>query len=207
MMCTRVGVLALVLLATLTSGSCRIFRRSAKQPPAAPAPKPAATMPAPKPPPAAEPSKEAEVVPPPELPPGQPQLTQQPPIEMPKPRPPFEPRRRARAAPRPAPEPAEAAAEPPKPAAPAPGPQLQQILTPDQQRECIEAIDQSLAQAHRTLAIFSSRRPTRDQATSLARIRTFIRQAEEARRTDLLTARALAERAGVLAQDLLKSIQ
>lgn len=142
---------------------------------------------------------------PPSLPPGQPVPTPQPPpVQTATPRPP-ETRRRARAAPKPAaPEP-EPVAEAAKPAAPLP--QLQQILTPEQQRECNEVINQSLARAQRTLAAFDGRRVTREQATSIARIRTFIQQAEQARKTDLLTARALAERADVLARDLLKSVQ
>jgi len=203
-----IRVFAVVL--ALAAGSCRLLHRTPKQSPASAPPKPVATAPAPEPsPPPEQAPKPAEqvLVPPPSLPPGQPASAPQPPPVQTATPPPPETRRRARAAPKPAapvsePEPV---AEAPKPAAPLP--QLQQILTPEQQRECNEVINQSLSRAQRTLVAFDGRRVTREQETSIARIRTFIQQAEQARKTDLLTARALAERADVLARDLLKSVQ
>jgi hypothetical protein len=47
----------------------------------------------------------------------------------------------------------------------------------------------------------------RDQKTYLARIRAFIDQTKEARKTDLFRAKTLSERASVLAEDLLHSVQ
>ncbi|MEK7408772.1 MAG: hypothetical protein AAB225_27215 [Acidobacteriota bacterium] len=199
----RVGLAVVVLSMALASSSCRLFRRGAKQTPPPP-PKPAVTAPV-APPPSTTP-KEAPplILPPPDLPPGEPKISQPPVIQLPQPRPPA-PRRRKRPVPKPVPAPVpEPVVEAPKPPTPMQVPQLQQILSPEQQRECNEAIDQSLARAQAALARFNGRRLTDDQAAAVARVRTFILQAEQARKTDLLTARALAERADVLAQDLLK---
>ena len=202
------GLYFLALALALAAPSCRLFHRTPRPPPASPPPKPAVFAPAPQPVPqpeqAPKPAEEALTAPP-ALPPGQPALDQQPPLpQTPAPQPPGT-RRGARAPARPAaPESAaDTVAEAPKPAPPLP--RLQQILTPEQQRQCNEIINQSLARAQRILAAFEGRRGTPEQSTSILRIRTFMQQAEHARKTDLLTARALAERADVLAQDLLKS--
>jgi hypothetical protein len=55
--------------------------------------------------------------------------------------------------------------------------------------------------------VFRRRQPTPEQLTSITRIRAFLAQARQLRSTDLLTARALAERAAVLAEDLLKTLR
>jgi hypothetical protein len=46
-----------------------------------------------------------------------------------------------------------------------------------------------------------------EQKVYLDRVRAFIQQANEARKTDLFRAKNLAERASVLADDLYRSVQ
>jgi len=197
------GGLALALLLALAGEGCRWFRRTPKTPAATPSPPVSAPAP---PPPAAAPAPPPEIAPPPQLPPGQPQIGARPPVEPPKPAPPPRVRRRVRPAARPAPEPApEPQSEAPKP--PPPLPQLQQILTSEQEREANQAIDQSSARVQRALAAFQGRTLTSEQATAIARIRALLQQARQMRKTDLLAAQALAERAAVLADDLLKTLR
>jgi hypothetical protein len=198
---SRALVVALALALAASSSSCRLFRKSAK------------AAPAPPPPPAASktstgPPKPAEAPPPPELPPGKPSLEQQ--LPVPAPRLPAPPQkrgsRRLPAKPAPAPPPA----PPPEPApepAPPPVPELGQILTPQQQQEYNQAIDRSIYRAQRNLAAWGGRRLNPEQTLAVERIKTFIQQALEARKTDLLRAKSLAERADVLAEDLLRSLQ
>lgn len=195
-------VLALTMV--VNAGGCRWFRRAPKPPP--PAPTQPATAPTPEPP-EAKPPPEPELGPPPQLPAGQPQIAPPPRLETPLPKPPR-PQRRSRtvrkSTPQPPREPVEEPAkEPPKPVAPLP--QLQQILTPEEEREANRVIDQCVSRVERALATFQGRPLTGEQVTSISRIRAFLEQAQQTRKTDLLTARALAERAAVLADDLVRS--
>ena len=98
---------------------------------------------------------------------------------------------------------------PETPAAPAPVPlpQLEQVLTPEQRQAYAEEIERNIANARKAVAALEGRRLSREQTTYLARVRAFIEQADEARRGDLFRARNLSERASVLADDLLKSVQ
>jgi outer membrane biosynthesis protein TonB len=133
---------------------------------------------------------------PPDIPPQT--LDVQPPPIEPLPVPPP-PRRR--------PKPAPAAETPPAPAPqPPPLPQLEQILTPQQQKAYNDEIDRNIASAQRTLAALAGHRLNEEQRTYLERIRAFLAQAEAARKTDLFRARSLAERASLLADDLLRSV-
>jgi hypothetical protein len=88
-----------------------------------------------------------------------------------------------------------------------PLPPLEQILTPEQRQAYLEAIDRNLGRARRTLEALRNRRLNDEQRTYLERIRAFIQQASDARQTDLFRARNLSERASVLAEDLLRSVQ
>jgi len=194
---TRGFVLALALALAAGSSSCRLFRKSAKA-----APPPAAAKPSPGPP------KPAETPPPPELPPGQPNLGQPLPTQAPKL--PAPPKRRVSRKPAPKPAPAPPPAPAPEPAPeppPPPVPDLGQILTAQQQQEYNHAIDGSINRAQRNLAALGGRRLNPEQTLAVERIKTFIQQALEARKADLLRAKSLAERADVLAEDLLRSIQ
>ena len=164
-----------------------------------PAPPPAPTVAKPVPPK----PEQVSLPPAPELPPQTPQISVPPstPGKVPPP-----PRRRAtNPRPRPAPEPPAAPEPAPPPAGPVP--QLGQILTVEQQQAYNEEIDRNIARAQRALAGLNGRRLTSEQQTYLDRIRAFVQQALEARKSDLFRARNLAERASLLAADLSRSLQ
>ncbi len=158
----------------------------------------AAPLPPPKPRPVSMPG-------PPEVAADEPDLNQ-PGLDLPEEPLPPAPRRRIKPRPReeadsPAPVPTET------PTAPAPLPQFEQVLTPEQRQAYTEEIERNIANAQRAVTALEGRRLTGEQSTYLARVRTFIDQATEARKGDLFRARNLAERASVLAEDLLKSVQ
>lgn len=202
----RLLPLLLVMALAGTSPSCRWFRRSKPAPPpapktapvSAPEPKPRESGPAeapkpePPPPAAAQPVEEKP----------SPEQQQTPVVVLPAPPKPETPKRRGRPA-QPKPEPAAPAETP----AAAPVPQLRQIFTPGERQEYNQAIDRSMESARRSLAALAGRSLSPAQLASAERVRTFLSQAEEARKEDLLRARNLAERADVLAQDLLKSLR
>ncbi|MCS6954512.1 MAG: hypothetical protein RMK57_13705 [Bryobacterales bacterium] len=189
-----------VLLATLWMTACGRFRKAK---PAAPASVPAVASA--QPPPAEAPLPEARPAParqePEETPQEQPVL--QPPIViLPPPLPP--PRKR----PSPAASRVEPSAPEPQPQAPpAPPPQLKQILTPEQRVALERSINHRLSRARATLAALRGKSLNAQQATVVEQIRTFIRQAEEARSRDLLRASNLAERADVLARELAAALR
>jgi hypothetical protein len=85
-------------------------------------------------------------------------------------------------------------------------PQLRPILTPEQRQQLGESVTQRLDRAQRALRSIESRKLNKQQAAAAQQIRTFIRQAQDARKVDLIRANNLAERAEVLALDLLKSM-
>lgn len=181
--------LAALTILALFAPACH---RAAKPqlPPPPPAPAPTAVQPAP--PPAKTPESQPA---PPDIPPRT--LDVQPPPLEPLPVPPP-PRRRPKSS-APAVEPAPAPQPPPLP-------QLEQILTPQQQKAYNDEIDRNIASAQRTLAALAGHRLNEEQRTYLERIRAFLAQAEAARKTDLFRARNLAERASLLADDLLRSV-
>jgi hypothetical protein len=84
---------------------------------------------------------------------------------------------------------------------------LGDILTPDQQRQYNTAIDQSLTHAQNSLGSITSRQLTKEQQTTVAQVQNFIQQAQETRKSDLSSAKSLAERAEVLAKDLVASLK
>jgi len=200
----RIGLIIVILTAAWACGACNPFRRSKSVPvPQAPAPE-VATLPAPEPPPEREP-----LPPPPQLeqgpvtsPPSPPQQE----IKLPA-RPPTQPQKARR--PKASPAPATKPAPPPEetPAEPAAVPQLKQLLTPEQEEEYNQGIDASLKKARTELAAIQSRRLNQEQAAALARIQAFIQQAEATRKSDPVTARNLARRAELLAEDLARSVR
>lgn len=202
---TCVFMTALIL--ALVSPSCSLFRRSKSKTPPAPQPAPTAQGPQTNPPPSKP--QQVSLPTPPEVPPQQPSITQPPvPPEKlppaPHPRTRRQPKRtQTTETPAPTPTTPEPATTPP----PQPVPELVQILTPAQQQAYNEEIDRNIARAQRTVSALSGRRLNGEQQTYLDRIRTFVLQASEARKTDLFRAKNLAERAGLLADDLLKSFQ
>lgn len=177
-------ILTLLVLAALASSpGCRWFGRKPKVvvPPApAPAPVPTPAPPEPAPTPAPTPTP---------TPPSSAPRT--PPTPKPKPSP--------------TPAPAPAAAPTPAPA-PKP-PSFGEILTPRQQAEANRAYEASAKAARQALARTSGRALTRDQLDTVNRIRSFLKQAEEARATDPATAAQLARRAEILANDLAVSLR
>ena len=86
---------------------------------------------------------------------------------------------------------------------PLPAPRLGQIFTPDQLREYTRQLDDSLDRVRKALAVVAEKNLSADQADIADRIRTFQKQAEQAREEDLVTAVNLARRADLLAKDLL----
>ncbi len=81
-------------------------------------------------------------------------------------------------------------------------PRLGQIFTAEQLREYNKALDESLERVRRTLAVIMGKNLNAEQTEAANRIRTFLRQAEQTREQDLVTAVNLARRADVLALDL-----
>jgi hypothetical protein len=123
-----------------------------------------------------------------------------PPVESPAPEPPP-----PQPTPQPTPQPKPA---PPKPKpAPAPSPtpkppEFGQILTPQQAAEANRAYEASAKSARDSLARLAGRALTRDQLDAANRVRSLLKQAEEARSRDPATAAQLARRAEILARDL-----
>ena len=192
----RAVMLLLLLLPALTS--CRFFRKSKPAP--LPAKIPVQTQPAPQPAP-----------PPPQLepPPQNPPTTDaQKPAELPEagvqplPPPPPEKKRPSPAGPR-----TPTVTEPPAAAPAAPAPQLRPMLSAAEKQNLERSVSDRIARAQSTLAAVGGRRLSSEQEDLAAQIRTFIRQAEEARATDLLRANNLAERAEVFAAELAKRLR
>jgi hypothetical protein len=116
---------------------------------------------------------------------------------LPAPRPPTPPKKPAIAA---APKAVVTPSEPaPEPIA---VPRLGQIYTAEQTREYSKTLEESLDRVRRTIAVIEKKSLTPEQSQALEGIRTFQKQAEQAREQDLLTAVNLARRADLLARDL-----
>jgi hypothetical protein len=78
------------------------------------------------------------------------------------------------------------------------------LLTPAEQQAYNQAIDVALKNAQGKLAVLQSRSLTEAQRATFERAAAFVKQAGETRSTDLVTAKALAERADVLAENLVQ---
>lgn len=113
-------------------------------------------------------------------------------VAPPKPVPP------ARLPARPSPENAAAAAPPP-----AAAPKPVQILSSEQQRIYGRQYDESVQSARGVLAVLAGKNLTAEQRGEVNQINAFLRQAEQARESDLSTAVEFARRADLLAKDLL----
>ncbi len=96
--------------------------------------------------------------------------------------------------------------EPAKPAV-VESPRLGVLLTSEQQRDQNVRIDRSLAEAGQSLSVVEKRQLSAPQQAAVAQIRGFMAHAEQLRKSDLTGARSLAERAQVLARDLLNSLK
>lgn len=93
------------------------------------------------------------------------------------------------------------------PAAQEPEFRLGQTLTPEQQRAYNVEIDQHIQRATQALGKLGNRALTQQQKTAVEQIRGFITQAQQMRRTDAVRAKSLAERADILTQDLVSTLQ
>ncbi|MCB9384804.1 MAG: hypothetical protein H6509_09320 [Bryobacterales bacterium] len=116
-------------------------------------------------------------------------------------------------APKPAPAPARPPVETPAPAPtpaaetpePAPVPALGPLISDQQRLAYLREIDRNLEQTSAALNALMGRRLSADQSEGVRRIREFMRQAREARSGDVALARTLADRARLLAEDLVRN--
>lgn len=205
----RIGV-SLVLALSLAASGCWFGRKKPQAASTPPPPVPAST-PAPKTKPIEPPSVTVPAKPVgslPQMPEVQPANT---PAETPPPKPVT---KRAVRKPSPkAPSATAAATVPPAPASPQPAaaavtspvPQLGVLLTPEQRNQYEAEYSRDMASAMDGLIHVLETSLSPSQKESMTRIRSFMRQAEDAHGRDLATAAQLARRAAVLAQDLVQS--
>lgn len=132
------------------------------------------------------------VLPPPPLPSAMPQV----------PPPPRPMRRRPAAKPE-----SEETAAPETPAEPAPAVRLGEVLPGGLARQLERNLAAHSAAARQVLDRIRGRRLSRDQTDLAARIRAFLRQAEQMRASDLSAAAELSRRAALLAQELEKTLR
>jgi hypothetical protein len=165
-------------------------------------------------PPAPAPEPPKPLPTPPQLPAGEPPARAAEKVsQMPQLPPPVEPKKPARKPvrrPTPVPQPAaveqgpsvnSSAPEQP-PVAPPAGPSLQPILAPKQAQERNARIQKYLDKARLMVLQAERRNPDARRKELIAQVRTFLQQAEEARKVDLARAENLAERAEVLSRGL-----
>jgi hypothetical protein len=107
------------------------------------------------------------------------------------------------------PQPPPKAQPPAHTASPTPvaAPALGQILTEEQKSEYRRSYEVSSEAARKTLSPLSVRKLTPEQKDTLARVQSFLRQADEARGRDWSLAAQLARRAELLAQDLVATVR
>ncbi len=200
----NVAVRIILIASSLTFGGCRFKKAKANTPApiiTAPPSVPTAPPPAISAPPKVDEPKSAQI---PSLPPGT-----SPQVDVPKPPKQQKPSKRTPVATRPpTSSPATSApATPSQTEAPATLPQLAPLLSAEQRSELNTAIDGSLRRAAINAGRARNRRLTPDQQATLARVDSFMKQAQEARATDLAVAKSLAERADLLADDLARSVR
>jgi hypothetical protein len=98
--------------------------------------------------------------------------------------------------------PAEAAPVPSEPS-----PRLGVLLSRAEQRSYNTAIDEAIQRTENNVKKLAGRRLSQDQSVNLQRVQAFLQQARQARGSDLVTARSLAQRADTLAQDLVRGVR
>lgn len=92
-------------------------------------------------------------------------------------------------------------------APPVPAPKLGQIFTTEQRNEYNRSLDESLDRVRKLLVQVQGRTLREPQMELVQRIRAFEKQAMQARDQDLVSAVSLANRADVLARDLMAQLQ
>ena len=85
-------------------------------------------------------------------------------------------------------------------------PQLGRLLTADQKREYNRLISQNVLAAEASLDLLQKRPLRQAQRSAMERVRSFLVQVEEARRSDLELARSLSDRARLLAEDMVRNM-
>jgi hypothetical protein len=80
------------------------------------------------------------------------------------------------------------------------------MFTADELRDYNRVIDESLDRVKKALVVVGGKNLTASQNEIADRVRTFQKQAEQARENDLVTAVSLARRADLLAKDLLERL-
>ena len=86
-------------------------------------------------------------------------------------------------------------------------PVLGQLITEEQRAEYRRTYDENESEASRILLSFSAKKLLKEQADTVARIRSFLQQAREARATDWSLAANLARRAVILARELSRRVE
>ena len=81
------------------------------------------------------------------------------------------------------------------------------MLSPEQRRVTEADIDRRLNGARDSLRSLNGRSLSQSQQSTVAQIQSFMEQAEAARKTDLSSARSLAEKADILARDLVRNLK
>jgi epoxyqueuosine reductase QueG len=84
---------------------------------------------------------------------------------------------------------------------------LGRSITPDEQRQYNDFIDERLQSARRVLASLAGKTLSKLQQQEYSQVQSFVAQAQQTRKSDLVGARSLAERAGLLASDLEESVK
>ncbi len=96
---------------------------------------------------------------------------------------------------------------PPEPPPSNPPPMLVQLLTKSEQDSYTRQIEDSLKRVQDNLRRLAGKRLNGAQRITLERVQAFVKQAEEIKSSDLVTARSLSQRADVLARDLIRTLQ
>jgi|GEM_PF-2405132 len=197
------GVLALALMASALPISCGKRTTVAGPPVSAPAPRPPTVIEERSGGPLSAPQTSVQLPPAQEIPKGA--ATAPAPSTTPRPQPAADapPRRQP-----PSPTVADTAPAPavqPEPAAASDLPQLSPLISPNERRSMEAELDQRLAQTRANLNRLSGRTLNGEQVAAVKRIQAFLKQAEDTRQQDLNLARNLAQRAQVLAEDLVRS--
>ena len=81
------------------------------------------------------------------------------------------------------------------------------MLSSTEARQYNLALDQSLSRTQDNLSLLANRHLTADQQSSVREIEELLRQANATRKVDLTSARALADKAQVLARDLVRNVK